>query len=58
MMHHDALETPSAGQALVNASVVRRGKTKETGEVAHAAFLEKSPYADFTTEELQQVGND
>ena len=55
MMHHDALETPTAGQALANATVVKRGKSKETGQSMHLGYLERNPYEDFSTEELLEV---
>ena len=55
MMHHDCLDTPTPGQAQVNASLIKRGKTKETGQAMHVAFLERNPYDQFTTEELEQV---
>ena len=55
MMHHDCLDTPTPGQAQVNASLIKRGKTKETGQAMHVAFLERNPYDQFSTEELEQV---
>ncbi|XP_067945595.1 cell division cycle 5-like protein [Watersipora subatra] len=55
MMHHDALETPTAGQAMANATVVKRGKSKETGQTQHMNYLERNPYEDFTMDELLEA---
>lgn len=55
MMHHDALQTPTAGQAQFNVSTVKRGKHKESGQALHAAFLDKNSYDEYTDEELLQV---
>lgn len=55
MMHHDCLDTPTPGQAMVNASLIKRGKTKETGQAIHMSFLDRNPYEQYSTEELEQV---